>query len=114
MPQEFTLEQERFDKTQEVGRGAYGVVWIYVSQTPGRNALPWRLAAKCDISGNSTISKETYFMAKMMKAGLQTVPKYYGERYNLGKSYIIMQLVEYSVDEYLTQFQNVNSRLNLP
>lgn len=53
-------------------------------------------------------------MAKMMKAGLQTVPKYFGERYNLGKSYIIMQLVEYSVDEYLIQFQNVDGRLNLP
>jgi len=70
LPQEFTLEQERFVKGQELGRGAYGVVCSYVSQTPGRNALPRRLAAKCDVSGNSTIGKETYFMAKMMKAGL--------------------------------------------
>ncbi|TNV74674.1 hypothetical protein FGO68_gene11507 [Halteria grandinella] len=115
LPQEFILEHVRFVKKSELGRGAYGSVSGYEQATPGGgNTLPLRLAAKCDIGVNNTISKETYFLGKMMKAGLLTVPKYYGERYNLGKSYIIMQLVEYSVDEYLTQFKNVASRLNLP
>jgi hypothetical protein len=55
----------------------------------------------------SSINKEAYMFSKMRSFSgggkpLVHIPKYFGDGYHQGASYIKIECIKYSVDEYLT------------
>lgn len=60
------------------------------------------------------MNKEAFFMGKFMKAKIQHTPVLLADKYHLSKQYIVMQIVEYSIPEYLEKFKGVEGRIELP
>ncbi|TNV86124.1 hypothetical protein FGO68_gene12693 [Halteria grandinella] len=109
-PQLITFNSQKYEKHQELGRGEFGMIWCY--QTANPKSKPGRIAVKCDIGETRHIIRQSYYLSEMMKAGVVNFPKYYGETYHQGKAFMIMQIIDYSLDEYIEKFKELPNRLN--
>ncbi|TNV84616.1 hypothetical protein FGO68_gene11523 [Halteria grandinella] len=113
LPQEFTLNNVKFTKQTELHRSQFGIVWRYDQQPPENDALPLKLEVKGSNGDSTTVNKQGHYLSKVQKDGNQHIPKYYGDRLHGSKPYIIMEFVEYSVEEYLRRFKDLPNRLSL-
>ncbi|TNV73739.1 hypothetical protein FGO68_gene402 [Halteria grandinella] len=108
-PQQLTFLKHTYTLHSLLGQGAFGLVYLYHSP----DATPSRLAVKYDSGTHNTITKESYYLEKMTKLGLRHIPRYYGSQYFKGAPNLIMQYVEYSVQEYIEKMCGKAERLTL-
>ncbi|TNV81568.1 hypothetical protein FGO68_gene13872 [Halteria grandinella] len=99
-PKEILIKGNKYLSIRELGRGAFGIAILY--QNP---ITQEKVAVKALLpnSQQTNLSKEIFYMAKLDQQGLLHAPKYFGEGYHNKQSYIMMEYIEYSVEEYISQ-----------
>jgi serine/threonine protein kinase len=99
-PEDFAFkdDDEVFKFQRILGEGAFGYGLLYGNSNK-------QVAVKIlKPNTKANLNKEAYLFSKFKNADppMQHVPLYYGEKYHKnGQSYIIMECIPYSVEEYI-------------
>ncbi|TNV73730.1 hypothetical protein FGO68_gene2107 [Halteria grandinella] len=104
-PHEVIVGNEKLTYAAKLGEGAYGLVYLYQNATK-RVAL--KIATERAPQG--AIYRESYYLKKLHLAKINHTPAYYGEGIHNGQNYVILEYVEYSIEEYTQQFGDAEEK----
>ena len=103
LPNEITDGDDQFVYVRDIGGGAFGTVCIYRETTTQKE-----YAVKVDPKGQSCLLKECQFL-RDYKDQLTKVPIYKSHSLlNDGRRYLVMQLLRQSVDEFITEQEEMD------
>ncbi|TNV80254.1 hypothetical protein FGO68_gene10129 [Halteria grandinella] len=97
-PPEITANKETFAFSHQLGTGTYGDAYAYYSTTNPQSMIAVKIAKE-----GQYLNTDSYYLGKLNE-GRETghMVKYYGDGFFNGKAYIKMELVKYSVEEYIS------------
>ncbi|TNV80316.1 hypothetical protein FGO68_gene14962 [Halteria grandinella] len=97
-PPEITSNKETFAFSHPLGTGTYGDAYAYYSTTNPQSMIAIKIAKQ-----GQYLNTDSYYLGKLNE-GRETghMVKYYGDGFFNGKAYIKMELVKYSVEEYIS------------
>jgi len=108
-PSEIKHQGLSYKPVKLLGEGAYGIVYLYASEN---SQMAVKLAK--EDRGRTEISKEGHTLTKLSVNKLQHCIGYFGDGYFNGSPYLKLEVVKYSINEYLVTFAKDKNRLTLP